>query len=442
MRLNKFFLATVIALSATLLSSCLKDQEDIFDEPASQRLQAQLDKAKSVLTSSEYGWAFDYYPDRNISYGSYVYTAQFTNNDVTIGCELDPGNFETSLYKLTNDNGPVLSFDSYNTLMHFFATPSGSGSGPGGYQGYDGDFEFIIMNITDNLITLRGNRTGNTMYMHRLEQDAASYIAAAYDMGESMFLTSLDGTLGETAIHADVYLGERYMEFSWGEGDDDLGGSYYIPTPTGLRFLEPVDLPDGATISAISFDASTLVYSGVDSKERALSMTGELPETYAKFDEYVGEYTLKYYKGNRTLNVTLEPDKANNRFLIKGLSAQFDVVATYDKSNGCIEINSQQVGVSGDNYFWFCGWALDPDTGSGSFSWSTSCGVRFVKDPSNPGTFLFANNDYTNTQANSFIVYQFTGAVSSSGATGQAKSPWTLTNGSAQLVYLHSLVKK
>ena len=39
-----------------------------------------------------------------------------------MGCELAPGVFETSLYKMKGDNGPTLTFDSYNTLMHFFST--------------------------------------------------------------------------------------------------------------------------------------------------------------------------------------------------------------------------------------------------------------------------------------------------------------------------------
>ena len=189
MRLNKLFLATMLALSTMMMQSCLKDQEEIFDEPSSTRLQAALDNAKEVLTSSENGWVFDYFPDRYLSYGGFLYTVKFDASKVTVGCELDPGNFETSYYRLTDDNGPTLSFDTYNSLMHFFATPSS-----GNYEAYDGDFEFMIMEVTDDLITLMGKRTSNIMYMRRLNEDAATLIDGAAEMSNNFFLTSADGT--------------------------------------------------------------------------------------------------------------------------------------------------------------------------------------------------------------------------------------------------------
>ena len=104
MKLYKTLLYVLMILPALLLQSCLKDQEDIFDTPSSIRMQELLDNAKKVLTSSEEGWAFDYYPDRNLAYGGYAYTVKFDNQKVTVGSELAPGTFESSLYKLTNDN--------------------------------------------------------------------------------------------------------------------------------------------------------------------------------------------------------------------------------------------------------------------------------------------------------------------------------------------------
>lgn len=165
MRLNKLFIATLLAFSTLAFQSCLKDQEDFFDESSSERMQAVLENTKAVLTSSDNGWIFDYYPDRNLSYGGIIYALKFDDKKVSVRCELSPDMEETSFYKLNTNNGPVLSFDSYNTLMHFFATPSS-----GEYEAKDGDFEFMIMDVTEDRITLRGNRTGNTMYLHRLNE--------------------------------------------------------------------------------------------------------------------------------------------------------------------------------------------------------------------------------------------------------------------------------
>lgn len=53
--------AAVLA-AATMMQSCLKDQEDIFDESPSLRMQAMLDNAKKTLMDSPNGWVLDYYP--------------------------------------------------------------------------------------------------------------------------------------------------------------------------------------------------------------------------------------------------------------------------------------------------------------------------------------------------------------------------------------------
>ncbi|MDE6073769.1 MAG: DUF4302 domain-containing protein [Muribaculaceae bacterium] len=134
MKLYKLFSVALIALSSTLFQSCLKDQTDFFEESPSERMQATLDNARKVLTSAPNGWVFEYFPDRNLSYGGYVYTVKFDDEKATVGAEISPGTFESSYYNFSSDNGPMLTFDTYNSLIHYFATPSS-----GNYQGKDGE---------------------------------------------------------------------------------------------------------------------------------------------------------------------------------------------------------------------------------------------------------------------------------------------------------------
>ena len=68
MKTHKYLLIGVVAISSLTLSSCLKDQEDVFDGNASERMQTYLSEAQKTLMSAENGWALDYYPDRNQSY--------------------------------------------------------------------------------------------------------------------------------------------------------------------------------------------------------------------------------------------------------------------------------------------------------------------------------------------------------------------------------------
>ena len=85
MKTHKYLLIGVMAISSLTLSSCLKDQEDVFDGNASERMQTYLSDAQKTLMSSDNGWALDYYPDRNQSYGGFAYAIKFTGSSAT-GC--------------------------------------------------------------------------------------------------------------------------------------------------------------------------------------------------------------------------------------------------------------------------------------------------------------------------------------------------------------------
>lgn len=204
MNKKNIFIYFLLALPF-LLTSCLKDQEDLFTDSASARTSKYLANVKKVLTSSQNGWVLNYYPDRNLSYGGYAYTLQFDDQNVTVFSELSSDNepSKTSTYILNNEDGPVLTFDTYNEYMHVFSTPHGS-SGAGGYQAYDGDFIFIVMNISEdeNTITLKGNRSGNIMYMHRLtgEETAATYIAKIKAIKKEMAYKNYEITFGTDTV--------------------------------------------------------------------------------------------------------------------------------------------------------------------------------------------------------------------------------------------------
>lgn len=430
MKLNRKFFYILLALQASLLQSCLKDQEDLFDTPSSLRMQEVLDNTKKTLVSSEEGWVFDYYPDRYLSLGGYVYTVKFDNEKVTVGSELLPGEFESSLYKLTNDNGPILSFDTYNTLMHFFATPSSSL-----YEAYDGDFEFMIMSVTDDLITLRGKRTGNTMYMRRLTQTPSAYIDAVVNISESIIVSSARGKLGASEISCVIDLDGRRMDFTYMKGEEAIVVSEcFIPSETGIRFYNPVEI-NGATLTELDYNVDEGTFYGKDSAGNEITLVGVFAEDYTPFEQFEGTYDFKYRLG--TIEVTLVPDKANNRYLINGLNENYSVVANYVKSKGYLNITSQKVGESGSQQIWFLGWSA----ATGYLSWSTECGMYLVKDTEQEGTFNFVTNTYLDTPADSFILNAFNGEPSSNTRVGAPSASW-FVNGSYQIPYLESLVKK
>jgi len=232
-RAGKGSLFLFLLLSTLLLQSCLKDQEDFFDKSSSLRMQEVLDKTKAALTGNENGWTLDYYPNRELIYGGIAYAIQFKGTEATVYSQ-EAEKSETSLYKLTNDDGPILSFDSYNSLMHAYATPSEDE-----YEAKDGDFEFIIMDVQSDVITLKGKRSGNMMYMHRLSQPAKDYIAAIKDMEEKMYSGKyafvIDGDSILTRRINNVFL---FTDPNTGESTE----MPFIVTTTGFEFKDTVTI--------------------------------------------------------------------------------------------------------------------------------------------------------------------------------------------------------
>lgn len=427
MRLYKFFAVALIAMGSMTFQSCLKDQVDVFEESPSQRMQATLDKAREVLVSSPEGWIFEYFPNRKLSYGGYVYTLKFDDEKVTVGSEISPGEFVSSYYKFTNDNGPMLTFDTYNKLLHYFAIPSSDA-----YQGMDGDFEFMIMDIQPERLTLRGKRTGNTMYLRKLTSSAEEYLKSTCEMAETLFLTSAKGKIDGVDLNADINVDNRYMEFSWGDGEADSAGGYYLPSPTGVDFVEPIDI-NGKIIKSIGYNPKTLTYVA-----DGLSLTGQVAPDYSMFSEYEGDFDFIYNEGKKKVAVKLVRDVPAKKIYIKGLNENYDVVATYHPAKGRIEINSQRLCANTTTEdIWLCGWGYPEST---SLNKGLKIGMYCVKDPETPGTFKFVPNDESTLKVLSFILYR----VNSSGGLAGNASGLTkfYINGSYQVIQCGSLVKK
>lgn len=120
-----------------LLSSCVQDVDDVFDEPSSVRVEKALAEYQTLLKSAEYGWAMEYYPSSTQAYGGYLFTMKFKDGDqVTVSTDAfeEAEKEVTSLYSLKKDIGPTLNFDTYNELFHHFSDPDiidGGGKGKG-----------------------------------------------------------------------------------------------------------------------------------------------------------------------------------------------------------------------------------------------------------------------------------------------------------------------
>ena len=370
-----------VALLTFTLQSCSNKEEEIFEESPSARLQALMDKTQATLVSSENGWVMDYFPDRDLSYGGFLYILKFNKQSVEAYCELSDDLSESieSLYKLSNDDGAVLSFDSYNEFLHFFATPSS-----GRYEAYDGDFEFKIMKVEDDLITLKGKRSGNAIYLHRLKEEPVQYLEKCVETSENIFAPKASGTYGGTAIEALVDPDVRYITIYLNGGEY---GQYFLPTPTGVRFVEPLEI-NGATISELSYDNIKFIFSGTDSNGANIQFTCALPDDYMFFEEFEGDYRMYLSTSSSRYYVDVKLVPEGDHYILEGFHRKFNPVLTFVKAKGCLEMTNQDVGTYGGNTVRLCAMG-----GGNLYPTSLTPGFFVKKDLSRENMFIWVPND-------------------------------------------------
>lgn len=417
-----------IALLTMVLQSCLKDQEDSFEEPSASRLQELMTQTDGTLQNSEYGWAFDYYPSNTQKYGGYAYALQFKDGMVTARCEISGDKEETSTYKMTSNNGAVLSFDGYNSIIHYFSTPTSQLP-----SAFDGDFEFAIDSVSEDIVKVHGVKTQNKLVMHKLSMPGKEYIDKVLNMKEGFVPTELDGEVNGKSVHATFKFNNRQITFDQGVS---IGNpeQHYMYTDKGISFYQPINL-NGIMVQNLAFNENNFKLTGTSvDGETSINLQGKIPADYCHFDDFAGSYSLVYEKGNKNIDVELIPDKANNRYLMKGLNDNYDVVLNYNRTLGTLEMTSQKVGVLNGMQVWFLAW----DTSNVTPATEAGMKLKWNKDKEHP-VFSFITNDYGYFVTSSFALWQVT---ASGGNGGQVNDESWYINGEFGMKNMVSLIKK
>ena len=225
-------------------------------------MDAFLTEYKTLLESSENGWLFEYYPQKDQSYGGYNYVLQFKDGYVTAWLELTDKE-EKSTYKMTPDDGPVLSFDTYNANLHFFAEAS-----PSQYQGLQGDYEYNILGKSEDgsEIYVKGRKSGNVLTMRKFgSSDPVAYFAACNEIYTSFAAAKYDMTIdGVPTISCSMSNMRFTFTIEVNPGTELVPAeveSYsvaYCYTDTGIRFYEPIEV-NGVTYDGLVYQNDSLV---------------------------------------------------------------------------------------------------------------------------------------------------------------------------------------
>lgn len=280
--MKKFLKYSTALLIAGLipLTSCLKSEEDdIFDKNAADRLDDAIAMYTDLLTSEGGRWQMEYYA--NVDNPGYVYlmtfakdgSVQISGENKWIGKLTDTDNrkpvygTDRSLWEVIADNGPVLSFNSYNPIFHLFANPEdipNENEDDPDEQGYghDGDYEFDLIKYTGDTLYMLGKKNELSIIMTRVksELDDKAYLDNVIALADSFFTSKLqytyltlpsgqrymikDGSTLMVSLCPEYTLGRDGVTWEPGDWVTFIETHNSIITPGGLSFMLPVTLGD------------------------------------------------------------------------------------------------------------------------------------------------------------------------------------------------------
>ncbi len=251
------------AIAAIALTSCSNDDDRVFNQSAADRLEQYKKEYAEVLTADGGLWAMEYFS--NPEEPGYVFVMQFDKNgsvNISANHQWIGGTFkqETSLWKMIADNGPVLSFNSYNNLFHIFSDPANitGPNAPTGEEGdinetgfgHEGDYEFQFMEVTDdgNTVRLLGKKRLYDIFLRRLVPgtDVEKYLSDVKDASSrfstqfnDLTLTDVDGNLYRVY---DMNTGIPSVYPLSGDAVSQTVSGNGIFTLEGFRFMTPLEV--------------------------------------------------------------------------------------------------------------------------------------------------------------------------------------------------------
>jgi hypothetical protein len=255
--------AIIIAMIgfATLWTGCDVTTDYLFDELSTHRITQYVEKCDKVLKEWPDGWKMVYYPD-TAQYGGYTFLLDFDGEGrVKMAWDGDKDTTE-SAYAFNTSQGPILSFTTYS-LLHKLADPNPAILGGVTGIGFEGEYEFIIREVTDeriDLVTRQRKRPVSLVRATRAEWD---------QLDENRMIVDKFAVDRELPFYQYIEVGDQkatffysqklrvvYIAYPAPEGDRTV--VHRLPwesTRTSIRFIRPVTL-GGVTFSEVTMNAS------------------------------------------------------------------------------------------------------------------------------------------------------------------------------------------
>ena len=251
-KLYKYSAIAAVLMSVSL-ASCNHEEADIFDQSAAHRTEEARKMYKDILLDKGGKWQMEYFTTEE-EHG-YVYLFTFRNDGtVTISgnnefisklTNIDSNTpsygSETSLWTILSDNGPVLSFNSYNRIFHLFADPEDIPGTERDEQGYG----------HKDTLYIEGKKNGAEIIMTRIapETEDETYLNEVVALADSFFnakiptvYVNLPGGYRHVVLDGATQLPKFYPET--GDYISEWVGRNAIITHDGFTLGHPLSLRD------------------------------------------------------------------------------------------------------------------------------------------------------------------------------------------------------
>lgn len=287
---------------AAIATSCTFEQDDYFDETASLRVTHINENIKQRLVDQSaegnYGWVMQYFVAGTDDYsfeGFNLFGRYFDDGKVTLAGNhrfLRNGRANkytefTSTFRMLAEEGPVLSFDTWNDVLTVFEDPVDPSAAPGTIvnngEGMFGDHNLVLKSFEPDELLFLGERHRSEARFIPCDRPWADYMAAV-DANKSHIATSqLTSYYVTNSVDTMYFVGLNKGVFTYCERIED---------PLQKKTLSCVFTPDGFRINHVdslgscTFQEFTLAEDG----SRLLSEDGQT-QVIACWDNYIVAHT-------------------------------------------------------------------------------------------------------------------------------------------------------
>jgi len=338
--MKNIFSMTLLLGTAILFAACQGEEPDLFDKSAAERLNEVAENYTKILAEPESGWIMEYYPTNSNSDPTglgYLMLVDFQEDGfVKVGMlnSLTEGLYEEALsvWEVITDNGPVLSFSTYNEILHFFSDPAIYDQG----NGLSGDYEFVMVDVPEDhkTIMLKGKKRGTYIRLTQLPDgtDFETYLLDVTDFQSRIFSASAPN-LDYMTLDGKVYTFDKpstTLPNIYIKGYDAIANEYHLPFIVtkqeqgySLRFRTTLKFDEEAEgEQEFIYDADKDKFFGVTNAENIIE--GAVPAEF--FNETLGRKTTTIWKFDRSTNKSAAAqtlyDNAYNDF--QGITYTFE----------------------------------------------------------------------------------------------------------------------